>query len=109
MSRQQYDNTNRGVLFENDRKETDNHPDYTGKLNVDGKEYWLSAWVKDGNKGEFFSLSVKPKDTPQQGAEKAKAASRRVGGGGQSSPSRGDEPFPDDDPEIPFATPFGTF
>ncbi len=57
-----YDNTNRGVLFKNDRKETDNHPDYTGKLNVAGTEYWMSAWIKSGKSGKFLSLSVKEKD-----------------------------------------------
>jgi hypothetical protein len=59
---QQYDNTNRGVLFKNDRKESDNHPDYTGKIDVDGDEYWLSAWIKTGKKGKFMSLSIKPRD-----------------------------------------------
>jgi hypothetical protein len=58
----QYDNTNRGALFKNDRKQQDNHPDYTGSINVGGVEYWLSAWLKDGQKGKFFSMSVKPKD-----------------------------------------------
>jgi len=57
-----YDNTNKGALFKNDRREKDTQPEYTGKINVDGTEYWLSAWVKDGKKGKFFSLSVKKKD-----------------------------------------------
>ena len=62
-----YDNTNRGALFKNDRKEQENHPDYTGKLNVNGVEFWMSAWIKEGQKGKFMSLSVKPKeDQPQQ-------------------------------------------
>lgn len=58
----EYDNTNRGVLFKNDRKQQDNHPDYTGNINVDGHEFWLSAWIKDGRKGKFMSLSIKPKE-----------------------------------------------
>lgn len=63
----EYDNTNRGALFKNDRKESDNHPDYKGSVNVGGVEYWLSAWIKDGRNGKFMSLSVKPKDEqPQQ-------------------------------------------
>ena len=63
----QYDNTNRGVLFKNDRKEQDNHPDYKGSINIDGQEFWLSAWIKESQKGKFMSLSVKPKDQqPQQ-------------------------------------------
>lgn len=63
-----YDNTNRGSLFRNKRKEKENHPDHTGSLNVMGIEYWVSAWVKvskkDGSK--FFSLAVTPKDKSQQ-------------------------------------------
>lgn len=58
----EYDNTNRGVLFRNGRKERDTHPGYNGSINIDGREYWLNAWLKEGQKGKFFSLAVKPKD-----------------------------------------------
>jgi len=60
----EFDNTNRGVLFKNDRKETDKHPDYTGSLNVDGVEHWFSAWIKTSKNGKkFMSLSLgKPKE-----------------------------------------------
>lgn len=61
----EYDNTDRGVLFKNDRKEQDNHPDYKGSINVGGVEFWLSAWIKQGEKGKFMSLSVKPKEQRQ--------------------------------------------
>lgn len=53
---------NSGALFVNDRKQTETHPDMTGKLNVDGKDYYVSAWQKQSSKGAFYSLSVKPKD-----------------------------------------------
>jgi hypothetical protein len=59
-----YDNTNKGILGRNDRKTQDTHPDFSGSINVDGRDYWLSGWIKerkDGS-GRFFSLSVKPKD-----------------------------------------------
>jgi uncharacterized protein (DUF736 family) len=62
----EFDNTNRGVLFKNDRKEQDNHPDYKGSINVDGVEFWLSAWIKQGDKGKFMSLSIKPKEQRHQ-------------------------------------------
>ena len=53
---------NSGALFRNDRKEADNHPDYTGNAMIDGKEYWINAWLKEGNGKKFFSFSFKPKE-----------------------------------------------
>jgi len=58
----EYDNTNRGVLFKNDKKEEEKHPDYRGNINIGGKEFWLDAWIKKSKAGvKFMSLSVKPK------------------------------------------------
>lgn len=59
-----YDNTNKGILGKNTRRETDSHPEYNGSINIEGVEYWLSAWVKDrkDGTGKFFSLSVKVKE-----------------------------------------------
>lgn len=62
----EYSNENRGALFRNEERKTDKSPEYGGSLNVDGKDYYLSAWVKEGKKGKFFSLSVKPKDAPMR-------------------------------------------
>lgn len=89
---QQYDNTNSGILAKNERKDKDTHPDLSGSINVDGREYWLSAWRKTGKSGKlegktFFSLSVKPKD--DQGTRSAPT----------NAPKQADD-FADDD--IPF-------
>jgi len=53
---------NSGVLFKNDKKEQEKHPDYKGSIMVDGNEYWLSAWIKDGKTGKFMGLALSPKD-----------------------------------------------
>ena len=69
-----YDNTNRGVLFRNDRKETEKHPDFTGSIDVGGVDHYLSAWIKESKQGKkFFSLSVTAKDAVAKPAmQKAK-------------------------------------
>ena len=64
---------NSGVLFTNDKKETDKHPHYKGNITVDGKDYWLSAWVKEGKSGKFMGLAVSPKEDyhPKQAPKKS--------------------------------------
>ena len=69
-----YDNTNRGVLFKNDRKEKDTQPNMKGSINVEGVEYWVSAWTKEGQNGKFISLSLTPKEQTQTAAQAAQKA-----------------------------------
>jgi hypothetical protein len=57
-----YDNTDRVVLFKDDKKVEPEDRDYSGSINIAGAEYWLSAWIKTSKAGKkFLSLSVKPK------------------------------------------------
>ena len=60
----EYDNTDRGVLYRNENKTSENHPDYSGSVNVNGADFWLSGWLKESKKDgkKFFSLSVRPKN-----------------------------------------------
>ena len=59
----QYDNTNTGVLFKNDKGGNDNRPDRKGSINVDGVDYWLSGWLRTSNDGKrMLSLKVEPKE-----------------------------------------------
>ena len=53
-----YDNTNSVVIFKNNKKEKDTQPEYKGTVNVDGKEYEISLWVKEGKNGKFFSGKI---------------------------------------------------
>ena len=71
-----YDNTNTGAIFVNDKKTSDKHPDRKGSLNVGGVDYWLSGWLKkDKNGNPFMSLAVTAKE---QQAPVAKPTNQRV-------------------------------
>ena len=70
----EYDNTNRGSVWINDKKLTDKHPDLNGSLNVDGVEFWVSAWKrKEGAnpKAPVLSFSIKRKDEAKKAAPTA--------------------------------------
>ncbi len=58
-----YDNTNKGSISKNTRKETDSHPDIAGSINVEGRDFWINGWLKKNSRdgSSFYSLSVKPK------------------------------------------------
>lgn len=84
-----YNNNLRGVLFKNKDKQSPKHPDYRGNCEIDGKQFWLDAWIKTSKAGDkFMSLSFKPKM-----AQEHKGASR-------NPPPRqsGDPGFGDDSP-----------
>lgn len=75
-----YDNNLSGLLSRNDRKQQPNHPDYQGQCEINGTQFWISAWIKEGKPGgklagkKFFSLSFKPKDQQQTPAATAAVA-----------------------------------
>ena len=49
---------NTGAIFKNDNKKAENHPDYKGKVNVNGKEMEIALWLKTSAKGvKFMSAS----------------------------------------------------
>ena len=83
-----FDITNRGVLFKNDTKADEKHPDIKGQCEINGVQYWIDGWARtrksDG--GKFYSMKFKPKD--------AKPAAKPA-----SKPSAG---FDDLDSEVPF-------
>jgi len=73
-----------GILFRNEEKRGENSPDYGGTCMVNGIEYRVSGWRKDGKKGPFVSLAFRPMREEQKP---------------QSKPT---ETPVDDDSRIPF-------
>jgi len=55
--KQQYDDTNTGIIGSNDYKQQDKHPDQRGRANVGGIWYWISGWNKGANGRNFTSLA----------------------------------------------------
>lgn len=59
---QEYDNTNRGMAMINEKKTEEKHPDWSGSLNVEGVDYWLSIWKKTSKAGKpYMSFSIRKK------------------------------------------------
>ena len=87
---EEFDNTNRGAMFKNDKEGNEKRPDYTGSLNVEGTEYKLSAWIREAKSGsKFMSIACDKKEAKPA----AKPAPRR------NSDVSGFDPDTD---EIPF-------
>jgi hypothetical protein len=84
---QEYDNEKRGVLFKNDKRENDKQPSMKGSCQIDGVEYWMSAWTNESKTGQRYqSLSFQRKD--------------EVHNTGMAQATVALEPLPNDD--IPF-------
>lgn len=83
-----YDNTNRGAIWKNEKMRSDKQdPQFTGSLDVEGVEYWVSAWKRkpDAKPGApALSIAINRKEP--------KAAGNASGG----------VPDPEFDDEIPF-------
>ena|SRR3990167_7786941 len=94
-----YDNRNSGVLFPNDKKHG-KQPDFTGKLDVDGRELSLSAWSRTSKAGrEFLSLRVsEPGDYQKRSSPPREREAPVEKPSGRQPPAT--EDFLDDD--IPF-------
>jgi hypothetical protein len=87
----EYSNENTGALFINDRKGNDKAPNAKGSLNVDGVEYWISAWIKTSKAGtKYQSLSIQPKEAqPEKPGPTPEYKSQKAG-------------FDDMDDDLPF-------
>ena len=54
---------NSGALFRNDKRETEKHPEYTGNITIEGKEFYISAWVNESARTgqKYFAIKATPK------------------------------------------------
>lgn len=82
-----YDKNNKGSISKNKDKTEPNHKDYNGKALIDGKEYWVAGWVKDGQYGKFLSLAFEPKNKTQNSSSSSKRSNQ------QEEESSEDMPF----------------
>lgn len=79
-----------GSISKNERKEQENHPDIKGSCTIDGVDYWISGWMKENERGKWYSLSFKVKEE--------KAPAKSVKGAKPSAPSQQEM-----DDDLPFA------
>jgi hypothetical protein len=90
----------RGSLFKNKRKTQEQHPDYEGQLNIDGKLYRLGAWLRDGKSGgKWMSISAKPDERATAAPPTPAAAPARSAPPASSTPTAERYEFDD---AIPF-------
>lgn len=62
-----YDSTNTGVLFINKDRKSEKHPNFEGRINVNGTDYDIVGWTKVSKAGDkFISIAVKqPREKPK--------------------------------------------
>jgi hypothetical protein len=97
-----------GQLFRNDRAETEKHPTHKGAFLLNGVTYEIAAWVKEGKRGQFFSLKVQEagnrpalqtQNTPGRDYQPRRRTPGEmllppVGGPGRRKPLAGDDDIP---------------
>jgi hypothetical protein len=76
-----------GALFVNDRKETEQQPDYRGNVRIGGVLYRLSGWRRDSNGKRWLSLAI------DQRTEKAQEP-RAAGAPSQAAAQEFDDDIP---------------
>lgn len=96
MAYEQRPNTGTMQRVPEEKRTSDKFPEFDGKLSITcphcnaEQGWWLSAWVKEGKLGKFFSLALKPRERQPD----------RVPDQKPQSPKR--PAYGEDDREIPF-------
>ena len=69
-----YDNNLRGAIWKNKKKDTPKHPDFKGEAEIDGVQYWVSAWKRgenDNPQGPSLKFQFERKQAAPQAAPDA--------------------------------------
>lgn len=49
--------TNEGLIFRN-QSENEKAPQFSGRIDVEGEQYEIALWVREGAKGKFYSAKI---------------------------------------------------
>lgn len=96
---------NSGTMFHNVEKKSDRHPDLSGSIMIEGKEYFIDAWEKVAQSGRsFLSVSVKKKDmqTAQRQQPQSKQPEQRQPARQAPKQRQSSTGFDNMDDDIPF-------
>jgi hypothetical protein len=103
----EYDNSNSGALFINDRRTKPSHANFKGSCTIkmpNGElvEYWVSGWEKSGKRGPFVSLAFDLKEQKEEVASGA-PSSFLSGGAKTAEPAKPKTTIQEDlSDDIPF-------
>jgi hypothetical protein len=100
----QYDNSNSGVMFVNEKDGNERRPDWRGSIEVAGVQYWISGWERESRNGDIISLRVEPKQARDNAGAPRNPPARTSAPRGEPAPrtpaqAQADKDFGDD---IPF-------
>lgn len=73
---------NSGMLFYNDDKKSDKAPDWSGQVNIEGKQYRIAGWENEGKNGTFLGLQFS--EPEESNDDQPRGRERSSGGGGGS-------------------------
>lgn len=92
MSEKKFElNENQVMIFKNERKQKETHPEYQGKIMVNGEIRDIKLWVRTGPSGKkFFSGVHEPEWKPREEAAPP------------PPPAPAPEPMDTTDDELPF-------
>lgn len=93
MNQQFQPRDNSGNLFKNDKGDNPNRPDYRGDAMVNGEMVQISAWIKEGQKGKFMSLSFQPKEQQAPAPRQAQKPAPKAKGVSMDEFEDSDVPF----------------